>query len=171
MQYLNDKATQKTYRYQIYPAVTVEDRRQVKRSDVSLIRILDNRTFVIVQCKLDVGLTFTVTNVDPLSQLFLEASYIRQKETAHYKEILCILTNWTVWHCFHVDLAQTPFKIKNYMKVVADPDASSTGAAIQQIINIVSLYWFPTLNSFCLYNVSLYRFPTLNSLFVLYSKL
>ena len=118
--YLNDKVGKKMYRYQIYPAVTDKgDRRETKRSDVSIIRILDSRTFVIIQCKLNVGLTFTATNVDPLAQLFLEAVYSSQKEGSHYEEILCILTNWTVWHCFKMNVAHTPLMVKNYVKVVA----------------------------------------------------
>lgn len=130
------------------------DRRKEKKSDVSIIRIKNARTYVLVQCKTEVGLNINPTTVDPVSQLFLEAWYVRQKEDGKvpYDKMLCILTNWEIWHCFILDVASMPVVVQDYIRVSLDTTTSTTASSsdtslgshtddvIQKIVNIACHY-------------------------------
>ena len=99
-----------TYRFEMKPKVQVNaDSRNDKESDISLIRVRNSRTFVLIEVKLSVPLVLSADEklLNDFSQLILEAILMseKDKDTIVYNELLLILTDGTVWHLFHVDLS------------------------------------------------------------------
>ena len=129
VQILNELVNHRKYRYHVYPETMLHtDRRENKKSDVSIIRIYNSRTFVLVQCKLSVGIDLNPANISPVAQLFLEAMYTREKENLGYEKMLCILTDWRTWHFFLLNLRSKLLVVENYIRIVTTNLRSTTAS-------------------------------------------
>ena len=82
----------------------------------NIFRMMNRRTLVIIEVKLDLTADITVSSKTNLSQLFLGAKYKRKREHGIYNEFLCLLTNTKIWH-FFTDLSSQPYITKEYVKV------------------------------------------------------
>lgn len=120
---LNEAANDKLYGYEMKPIVKPEDdTRYSKESDLSILKIRNHRTYVVIECKLSVAQIITGDQkiLNDLSQLFLEGIYVfeQEKESQRYDKLLLILTDALVWHFFTMDMSKKPLKVIKYCKIV-----------------------------------------------------
>ena len=107
------------YKFCIYPIVKTEiDKRESKKSDLSIIRIYNTRTYVIIEVKLSVhySLTYDEKLMNDISQLFLEGLYRFETEGLAHSSILLVLTDSKVWHFFDVNFKTKPLNVRQYWK-------------------------------------------------------
>ncbi len=89
------------FQYSIKPVVFSD--KDSRRSDLSIIRIFNERTFALVECKLAVNTADHKTLKD-LSQLFLEARYVYVAEGKTGDKMGVSLSDAKTWHMFVVDI-------------------------------------------------------------------
>lgn len=112
---LNESMKTLTYRFSMKPVVKREnDARANKHSDrdLSILRITNGRTLVIIECKLSVS-TVIVNDkkiLDDISQLFLEATYTHESEM-NCEKLLLSLTDAITWHFFVLDMTRMPLLV------------------------------------------------------------
>ena len=111
--YLHSQEGEK-YQLIIYPVVkTFSDD---KKSDCVLVRLMNKRSMIVFELKLNVGSVLTGCK-DSLAQLFLEAKYAAEKDwkggSDTYPTMVCVLADHDNWHVLVVDLRQ-PFHVLEY---------------------------------------------------------
>ena len=116
---LNNIKQKVVYQLEMEPNILQEED---KKSDFTILKILNERTYVTIEVKLDVPDKVTAGTKNDLAQLFLEAIYCCKKESID--KLLAILTNGFVWHCFALDASHFPVSIDKYFKMTIDVNDS-----------------------------------------------
>ena len=108
-----------TYCIKIFSIVkeVIEDARKNKKTDYVIIRLINQRTVVVIELKpvISEGIGYLEKE---LAQLFLEVYYARKEDTKSsfpypYQSMLAILSDRNTWHVFVLDL-RLPMTVKNY---------------------------------------------------------
>jgi len=135
---LLNKKSDVQYKFSIFPIVKDEaDRRHNKRSDYSIYRIYNKRTYVVVECKLSVSAQLSVALLDYVSQLLLESFYVYQREGCQYRHVMCILTDCYVWHVLVMDFGGSLWEPVNYLTVASLPYTVDVRRITEIIIDYV----------------------------------
>ena len=135
---LNEGAPENVYGFQIRPIVKKEnDTRSDKESDLNILRILNRRTYVLIECKLSVASVITGDSktLNDISQLLLEGIYVHGQE-GRYRKLLLVLTDAIVWHFFTIDMMKKPLQVIKYSKI------QDQEIAVQEVIRTL-LYNVP----------------------------
>lgn len=132
------------FQYSVKPVVfSDKDSRKNKRSDLSIIRIYNKRTFALVECKLAVNTVLTADHktVKDLSQLFLEARYVYVAEGKTGDKMIVSLSDAKTWHMFVVDMSTMPITFLEYIKVSSD-NIDTSGTTNKKVMKTL-LYYIP----------------------------
>ena len=104
------------YKFEIDPIVFKHptDGRKDKKSDSTIIRIVNKRTVVVIELKLEVCAAITGGAKDNLAQLFYEGKLVCETEKKNYTKLLCIYANHTTWHIFVMDYSKVTLCCEEY---------------------------------------------------------
>lgn len=117
---LNEGTENKPYRFEIKPIITAEiDSRSNKETDLSIIRVYNQRTYVIIELKLAVSPTISGDSklLNDISQLLLKSIYIHETEGRGYSKLLCVLSDGLAWHFFLMDMSRKPLEVLTYISL------------------------------------------------------
>ena len=127
-----------TYCIKIFSIVkeVIEDARKNKKTDYIIIRLINQRTVVVIELKpvISEGIGYLEKE---LAQLFLEVYYARKEDTKSsfpypYQSMLAILSDGNTWHVFVLDL-RLPMTVKNYY-MYSKPTISEICTGIRTLI-------------------------------------
>ena len=127
-----------TYCIKIFSIVkeVIEDARKNKKTDYVIIRLISQRTVVVIELKpvISEGIGYLEKE---LAQLFLEVYYARKEDTKSsfpypYQSMLAILSDRNTWHVFVLDL-RLPMTVKNYY-MYSKPTISEICTGIRTLI-------------------------------------
>ena len=91
----------------------VEDVRKNKQTDYVLMRLVNQRTVVVVELKPIISEDLGYLEKE-LAQLFLEVYYTQREDTkCSYQYMLAVLSDRKTWHVFILNL-RLPIKVKHY---------------------------------------------------------
>ena len=122
-----------TYCIKIF-SIVKEDARKNKKTDYVIIRLINQRTVVVIELKpvISEGIGYLEKE---LAQLFLEVYYARKEDTKSsfpYQSMLAILSDRNTWHVFVLDL-HLPMTVKNYY-MYSKPTISEICTGIRTLI-------------------------------------
>ena len=127
-----------TYSIKIFSIVkeVIEDARKNKKTDYIIMRLINQRTVVVVELKPIISEDLGYLEKE-LAQLFLEVYYARREDTKSsysypYQYMLAILSDRKTWHVFVLDL-RLPMKVKNYY-MYSKPTISEICTGIRTLI-------------------------------------
>ena len=87
-------------------------------------------------------LTGVGTTINNVSQLFLEAIYMHEKEnakltpTAQYQTTICILTDSMCWHFFLLNLSTKPIMINEYTNL----NGEKKEVIVKKVVDLLCSY-------------------------------
>lgn len=137
---VNDSAGSKQYNFKIYPVLKEErDKRENKFSDISIIKIVNKRTKILIEIKLAVfpRLVMSDNVLDDFSQLFLEGLYVYEQEKIS-GEIMLVLTDAITWHIFIVNFNTKPVSILEFVTISSPSSQNPTNASGLKVKPVVS---------------------------------
>ena len=127
-----------TYCIKIFSIVkeVIEDARKNKKTDYVIIRLINQRTVVVIELKPVISEGIGYLDKE-LAQLFLEVYYARKEDTKSsfpypYQSMLAILSDRNTWHVFVLDL-RLPMTVKNYY-MYSKPTISEICTGIRTLI-------------------------------------
>jgi hypothetical protein len=136
-------AVDKVYSFEMKPVVKAEeDSRSNKHSDLSVLKIQNRRTYVVIECKLCVAIRVTADKktLNDLAQLFIEGIYIyeeeQRREGQRYNKLLLVLTDAEFWHFFTVDMSKKPLKVTKYC-YIGDTAKGTTHIPVTEVMKIL----------------------------------
>ena len=102
------KDTKQCYRFEVFPVIhsCLEDRKHDKKSDYVIMKVINARTLIVIELKLDVGNSLTGADKDHLAQLFYEAHLVCHQEKCCYPKLLCIYADHKNWYFFLTDMTK-----------------------------------------------------------------
>lgn len=138
----SDQTNPQEYMFLMKPKLTENmDGRTDKRSDLSLLKVVNCRTFILIELKLTVGEIFTgdIINLDNFAQLLLEGIYAfeedREKYQTRYRQLLLVLSNGYVWHIFLVDMESWAANKRNPLPIIQFDTIYHSKVPVQQVIS------------------------------------
>ncbi len=114
IEYLNSQNSD-TENYRIHVQSPAKDRRNDKKSDYTIYRVVNERTVAVIEVKLGVSSSITAMDKDYLAQLFYETHLVHVTENRKYKKRLAVYASHNSWHLFLLQhIGCLGLVVKNY---------------------------------------------------------
>lgn len=107
-QFMNDQHPRedgrKSFQFRVLPVLKeAKDKRKSQKSDYVIIRLINEKTILLIELKRSVGNPLSEDDNDNLAQLFYEAIVVHRNEEK--EKLFCVYSNSFTWHIFEMNMS------------------------------------------------------------------